>query len=201
MTAEEGTTAHRNLKMIERETERCKKIIENLLKFARQDKTELEPTDVNQVIRDAAAIVEHQMTMNEVTLTVKVQEALPPVQGNANQLQQVLMNLIINAQQAMEGRPGEIIIAGEDAGAEAVEISVSDNGPGMPEEVRRKIFEPFFTTKPTGQGTGLGLSVSYGIIQDHQGKISVESAPGAGTRFTLRLPALQGVRVETPVFA
>ena len=112
---------------------------------------------------------------------------IPMVVGNANQLQQVLMNLAINAQQAMEPDGGTVDIATyfDD---ENVYISVSDTGPGVSQEVAEKIFEPFFTTKAAGEGTGLGLSVTYGIIRDHHGDIRVEESDGGGARFVIQLP-------------
>ena len=102
------------------------------------------------------------------------------------------MNLMINAQQAMDGERGEVTVTSACPEEGEVEIVVRDNGPGMSEEVRRKIFEPFFTTKEAGKGTGLGLSVSFGIIRDHEGEIEVRSEPGAGAEFVIRLPATDG---------
>jgi len=98
------------------------------------------------------------------------------------------MNLMINAQQAMEGEPGTVTVSTKRDESGAIEIVVSDTGPGIPEEIQAKLFEPFFTTKPTGQGTGLGLSVSFGIIKDHDGEISVRSEVGRGTDFVIRFP-------------
>jgi two-component system NtrC family sensor kinase len=110
------------------------------------------------------------------------------VKGDANQLIQVLMNLMINAQQAMDGKMGTITITSGSPNAGVVEIRVVDTGPGMPEEVSSKIFEPFFTTKAAGKGTGLGLAVTYGIIKDHGGNIRVESQLGDGTTFIITFP-------------
>jgi len=105
------------------------------------------------------------------------------------------MNLLINAQQAMEGRPGSVKIATRLAPGDRIEIQVRDTGPGIPEEIQAKIFEPFFTTKPAGKGTGLGLSVSYGIIKNHKGEIRVESGVGQGTTFTISLPTPRAAEV------
>ncbi|HEY5600071.1 MAG TPA: ATP-binding protein, partial [Candidatus Manganitrophaceae bacterium] len=176
----------KQLEIIEKETKRCKGIIENLMKFARQEKTEFAPTDINQVVEDAVAIVDHQLTINRVKIEKILYPDLPKIKGNGNQLQQVLMNLMINAQQAMpEG--GQVKVSTARVNGQA-ELRVADNGPGIPEEIRQKIFEPFFTTKPVGKGTGLGLSVSYGIVKDHGGQIGVESEVGKGTTFILTLP-------------
>ena len=185
---EEGNQLYNNLKVIEKETKRCKNIIDNLLKFARQEKVAHVPTDINSVVEDAAAIVDHQLGLNKVTLEKRLAESLPMIVGNSNQIQQVLMNLMINAQQAMEGRPGSITLETLRADHERVEIRVADDGPGISLEIQLKIFEPFFTTKSAGKGTGLGLSVSYGIIKDHGGTITVESEPGKGTLFVISLP-------------
>lgn len=180
----------KNLGLIERETKRCATIIDNLMRFSRQEKAELTPTGVVSVIEDATAIVRHQLQMNKVMVTHDTEPDLPKIMGNANQLQQVLMNLMINAQQAMDETGGTIEVTVRRAGSGKLEVRVSDDGPGMPEEVRSRVFEPFFTTKASGKGTGLGLSVSYGIVKDHKGEISVESELGAGTTFIITLPAI-----------
>ena len=186
---ENGNPLQKNLLIIEKETKRCKTIIDNLLKFARQEKTVHEPMEVNRIVQDSMVIMDHQLGINQVKLEKSLSEGLPSVLGNANQLQQVLMNLMINAQQAMEGKPGKVSISTQLSDSGPVEIRVADNGPGMTEEVRAKIFEPFFTTKPAGKGTGLGLSVTYGIIKDHRGEIRVESEPGKGATFIITLPS------------
>ena len=182
---------YKNVEIIEKETKRCKEIIENLMKFSRREKVEKELTDINKVAQDAIAIVDHQLTINQVKLEQDLEADLCPLMADGNQLQQVLMNFMINAQQAMDGNPGIVRIATRKLSLEHIEVRVSDNGPGMPEDVSAKIFEPFFTTKPAGKGTGLGLSVSYGIIQDHKGEIRVDSAPGKGTTFIVTLPVAQ----------
>ncbi len=133
------------------------------------------------------AIVEHQLQMHKVKLTHDLAADLPLISGNANQIQQVLINLMINAQQAMQGS-GEVSITTSNGNSGMVNICVKDDGPGIPEDIQAKIFEPFFTTKEVGKGTGLGLSVSYGIIKEHKGDIRVKSAPGDGTEFRISLP-------------
>jgi signal transduction histidine kinase len=186
--AEPDSPIHHNLLLIEKETKRCKAIIEGLLRFARQEKAVLSPIDIGPVVADAVAIVSHQLEMNRVGVDKDVAEGLPRIRGNANQLQQVLMNLMINAQQAMDGRPGRVRITARQLDPGWIELRVSDDGPGIPADVLGRIFEPFFTTKPGGKGTGLGLSVSYGIIKEHQGEIRVESGPGQGATFSILLP-------------
>jgi signal transduction histidine kinase len=192
MEVEEGTPLHENLEIIEKETARCRTIIDNLMKFARQEKAMFESTEINEVVRDACAIINHQLELQQVKIVQDLAQQLPEIQGNSNQLQQVLMNLMINAQQAMEGDPGKVIVSTRRNEAGQIEIVVSDTGPGIPEAIQSKLFEPFFTTKATGKGTGLGLSVSFGIIKDHQGEISVQSEPGRGTDFIIRLPVPPG---------
>jgi signal transduction histidine kinase len=188
---EAGNPLQKNLQIIEKETKRCKTIIENLLKFARQEQMEFSPVDISQVVSDAIAIVDHQMGINSIHVEKLLAADLPPCRGNANQLQQVLMNLMINAQQAMGGKSGKLRLTAQKGEHGAVELRVADDGPGIPQEIQAKIFEPFFTTKPAGQGTGLGLSVSYGIVKEHGGEIRLESAAGMGTTFVITLPAAQ----------
>jgi len=183
-----GSPLYENLKLIEKETKRCKMIVENLLKFARQEKAAFDNIRVNAAIDDAIAIVGHQLSLQRVTLEKHLAPDLPIVVGNANQLQQVVINLLMNAQQAIGG-PGTVRVTSRLAADKRVEIRVQDSGPGIPPEIRKKIFEPFFTTKPNGTGTGLGLSVSFGIIKDHGGEISLESEPGKGATFIVAVPA------------
>jgi len=190
--AEDDTNVYKNLKIIEKETRRCNSIIENLMKFARQDKPQLEPLDLNNVIEDSLVLVDHQMGINQVQLEKDLAEDLQTVKGDPNQLIQVMMNIMINAQQAMDGKPGIITVTSSSPNAGVVELRIQDNGPGMPEEVSSKIFEPFFTTKAAGKGTGLGLAVTYGIIKDHGGNIRVESELGKGTTFILTFPVTSG---------
>jgi len=179
----------KNLLIIEKETKRCKTIIENLLKFARQEEVLFDEVDILQVVADAVAIVDHQLGINSIKVEQDLAAGLPSCRGNANQLQQVLMNLMINAQQAMAGNSGTVRLSAKTGERGAVELRVSDTGPGIPQEIQERIFEPFFTTKPAGQGTGLGLSVSYGIVKDHGGEIRLESGAGIGTTFVITLPA------------
>ena len=186
---EGGHPLQKNLLIIEKETKRCKTIIENLLKFARQEKVEFEAVDITQVVADAVAIVDHQLGINNVKVEQDLEAGLPGCRGNANQLQQVLMNLMINAQQAMAGSSGTLRISARQGESGAVELRVSDTGPGIAQEIQDRIFDPFFTTKPAGQGTGLGLSVTYGIVKEHGGEIRLESGLGVGTTFIITLPS------------
>jgi len=176
----------RQLSTIEKETKRCKAIIENLLRFSRQEKAAFGPVDLHTVAEDAIAIVDHQLSLHRVKLQKEFASDLPPIHGNANQIQQVLINLMINAQQAMPS--GGTLKITTRRMTDAVEIAVADSGGGIPLEIQQRIFEPFFTTKPVGQGTGLGLSVSYGIVRDHGGQIRLTSVVDVGTTFLLTFP-------------
>lgn len=186
----EDDPLHNHISIIEHETRRCTEIITNLMKFARQEKMEYQPTDLNDVAKHAMAIVDHQLSLNEVKIQMNLADNLPEINGNANQLQQVLMNFAINAQQALDGKPGVVRLTTSKTDDGDVLLVFADNGPGIPEDIREKIFEPFFTTKPAGKGTGLGLSVTYGIIKDHKGEITIESELGTGTAFVMKFPGI-----------
>jgi len=177
----------KHLDIIENETRRCNEIIGNLMQFSRQEKGEFTDVTINEVVEKSVGIVDHQLGLKNVHVNMKLAPDIPEIIGNSNQLQQVLMNLAINAQQAMEPDGGTVDIATY-FDNDNVYISVSDTGPGISEEVVDKIFEPFFTTKAAGEGTGLGLSVTYGIIRDHKGDIRVERADSGGARFVIALP-------------
>jgi signal transduction histidine kinase len=177
----------KHLDTIETETRRCNEIIGNLMQFSRQEKGEHGPVSVNDVVEKSIAIVDHQLSLGNVSIESELADHIPEISGNANQLQQVLMNLMINAQQAM-GEEGGTVTVATLVEANSILITVSDTGPGIEADVAEKIFEPFYTTKPAGQGTGLGLSVTYGIIQDHGGNISVSRAENSGAKFIITLP-------------
>ncbi len=193
---EDDTPLHKNISIIEKEAKRCKAIIENLMKFARQEQVEFMNTDLIEVAGDALAIVDHQLSINRIRVIKNFDPALPQISGNANQIQQVLINLMINAQQAMEGEPGTIAVKIRNCNDKWVEIWLKDSGPGIDKEIQDKLFEPFFTTKKAGKGTGLGLSVSYGIIKEHKGKILIHSTPGKGTTFVIVLPIAEPATEE-----
>jgi two-component system, NtrC family, sensor kinase len=182
-----------SLDLIVQETRRCSGIIDNLMRFARQEKPEFLPIDVNRAVDAGLLIVGHQLSLQGIRIVRETDQELPPIEGDANQLQQVLVNLAINAQQAMAGQRGDLSVRTR-ASDGRVLIEVQDSGPGIPPELQSRIFEPFFTTKAAGQGTGLGLSVSYGIIESHGGRIEVRSSPGQGTTFLISLPAAAAAR-------
>jgi signal transduction histidine kinase len=175
--------------LIETNAERANGILQNLLEFARPQKVEMAPLELNSVVQGALRLVSHQLQIGGVKIETRLGEGLPAILGNGNQLRQVLINLMMNAGQAMESSPKKMLTVTSEAHAEGgVVISVQDTGAGMTDEVRGKLFRPFFTTKPLGKGTGLGLSVSNSIIAHHRGEIRVDSAVGQGTTFVIRLP-------------
>ena len=187
----EGATAEGmtdDLRTIEKQTRNCKKIVEDLLNFARKSGTYLSEVKINQALDAVIDVVRKQLELDNILIRTRYDENLPEIAGDTEKLKQVFMNMLINARQAI-GKNGEILITtGVDPGRRSVVISFKDDGPGIAPDILDKIFDPFFTTKPTGQGTGLGLSVSYGIVEDHQGDIQVSSVVGAGAEFRIRLP-------------
>jgi two-component system, NtrC family, sensor kinase len=178
------------LEKITRQTFRASEIVNNLLNFSRTSGTEIGDVDVNKVIAETLALLDHQFKVARIEVESAPAPALSPIQGNAGRLQQVFLNLFLNAKDAMPDG-GKLHVA--TLNGNSVSVVVSDTGTGIAPEHIQRIYDPFFTTKTsprTGQprGTGLGLSVTYGIIQEHSGKIRVESNPGAGTTFTLDFP-------------
>jgi len=171
---------------IEREGLRCKKIIQGLLDFSRRSTPTLQPLDLNESVEAACKLIEHQITIDNVRLIKGFAPNLPGIEGDTNQLQQVFVNLIINAYQAMP-QGGDLRITTRTVGNQ-VQAIFADAGVGIRPEDLKHIFDPFFTTKEVGKGTGLGLSVSYGIIKSHGGGIEVDSQVGVGTRFVVSLP-------------
>ena len=186
---------HENLEEVVRQTERCRNIVKGLLEFSRQSDTHQEPVDINEVLVKTLNLIESQALFFNVEVVREFQQDLPAVDGDRSELQQVFMNLIMNAVQSME--KGTIRIGTRiDPAADQVEVSVADTGHGIPRELLDRVFDPFFTTKASGKGTGLGLSIAYGIITKHGGTIAVESELAVGTRFTIRFPALQPAGTE-----
>ncbi len=181
-------TLTRNLSLVEREAGRCSAIVRNLLDFARERPLKLEPVDANAAIEESIQLVGHKLSIAGLRLDRRLQP-LPPVLADFGELRQAVVNLALNAMEAM-GEGGTLLLETRVAdGGRTVEIAVEDTGPGISPENLRKIFDPFFTTKE--KGTGLGLSVVYGIVTRHGGRIDVERAPGHGARFVIRLPAVE----------
>jgi PAS domain S-box-containing protein len=178
-----------DLQVLHRNAMRVARIAQTFLSFARQSPAERAPVDLNRVVLETLELVERQIGKDGVRITTRLDATLPRLLGHANALSQVLLNLITNARDALTGE-GEIVIesslgAGDPA---PVTLRVSDTGPGIAPEALPRIFDPFYTTKASG--TGLGLSVSYGIVRDHNGTVDVQSAPSKGTTFILTFPAL-----------
>jgi signal transduction histidine kinase len=176
------------LEKIEKQSFRAAKIINGLLNFSRSSGTEFDRIDVNKVLADVLALVEHQLDGSRIRVRRELAESLPAIRGNENRIQQVFFNLILNARDAMP-KGGWLTIATRADDDDTVIVEVRDTGHGIRREDVRRIYDPFFTTKGIGRGTGLGLSVSYGIVQEHGGAIFVDSAPGKGTTFQVALPA------------
>jgi signal transduction histidine kinase len=167
-----------------------REIVKGLLDFARESSAEMTLLDVNEVIRQRLTFLRNQKEFGDIVLEEKLAEGLPMVRADANQLQQVLVNLSLNACEAMpEG--GRLSISTREENKEVL-VSIADTGCGIKAEHLEMIFDPFFTTKPVGKGTGLGLSVSYGIIRQHGGIMKVKSQEGQGTTFTFTLPVASG---------
>jgi two-component system, NtrC family, sensor kinase len=179
-----------DLQTIIHEAERCKVIVADLLEFSHQNTYEMELVDLNDIIQKTLTILQHQPLFHNIVIIRQLDPELPPIYGNATRLNQVVMNIVVNAAQAMEGKGRLRITSRTRANKDINEISVEDSGPGIKDELLEKIFEPFFTTKETGEGTGLGLSVSYAIVKEHKGSIRVTSTSQAGTTFTLKFPVV-----------
>jgi len=188
--AEKDSEAHDDLETIVRETKRCREIVKSLLDFSRRVPAKLSNIDVIQVIDRALKIVHNQLSFHNIHVSRHDQDALPSIRADENQLLQVFINLLVNAADAVGEGGGEITLSTRPARNDErqwIEIEVSDTGPGIPPEDLGKIFDPFYTTKED-RGTGLGLSVAWGILERHRGTISVDSDVGKGTTFTIRLP-------------
>jgi two-component system, NtrC family, sensor kinase len=184
------------LEKITKQTFRASEIVNNLLNFSRTTGTELTEINLNKVISDTLALLEHQFKVAQIQVQSELNENLPLIQGNAGRLQQVFLNLFLNAKDAMATAGGVLNVA--TLNGEFVSVRVSDTGSGIAQEHIHRIYDPFFTTKTSpldgqNRGTGLGLSVTYGIIQEHAGNIRVESRPGEGTTFTLDFPLIKKV--------
>lgn len=184
----------RFLQVIHQSADKVRKIVENLLSFARKDKPQREYADVNEILEGAIEFRQYQLNLENIEVVRDFDPELPKTMLDSNQVQQVFTNIILNAYHAMTSsrkREGRLEITSAVNGAGMIEVTFKDTGPGVPADIQNKIFDPFFTTKPTGVGTGLGLSVSYGIIKEHDGNIAVESnAQEGGTVFSITLPVL-----------
>ena len=185
----EGDPRHTIIDKIVKQTFRASEIVNNLLNFSRTGPGELADVDLNRVVEETLSLVAHPLKASQIQVVKQLTEGIPPVRGSANKLQQVFLNLFLNARDAMPS--GGMLEVRSAAHNGSVEVEVADTGNGITREHIHKIFDPFFTTKTSGRGTGLGLSVSYGIIKEHAGKIDVRSTPGRGTSFHVEFPAVR----------
>lgn len=183
---------------IAQEAERAGRIVKNLLLFSREAKSERRPVHLNEVIERTLALRVYELKLESIVVDLALDPGLPEILGDAAQLQQAALNLILNAEQAIvmaredESRGGRILIRTDRLPGSRVALRVSDDGPGIAPEIAARIFEPFFTTKPAGVGTGLGLSIVSSIVREHGGEISVDSLPGRGATISIELPAAAG---------
>lgn len=177
-----------DIEEIVRQAVRCRKIVTGLLEFSRQHETNMVPANVNQVLNRTLALLETQTIFHDVKVARRLDSNMPSAVMDESQMQQVFMNLIINAVDAMDGHGSITIETRHSKERKELQVRITDTGCGIPEDIRESIFDPFFTTKDPGKGTGLGLAVTWKIIQTHKGRLEVESEVGKGTTFTILLP-------------
>ena len=187
MQRTDDATMKKGLGVITAQVERITKLMNQLLACARRGAPNFKPVDLRGVVKDCLEAVEERLSRHCVQVVTEHEEELPHIHGDGDLMMQVLLNLVLNAVQAMPER-GTLRVATARDGEHHIRLIVADTGHGIPPDVLPKIFEPFVTTKARGQGTGLGLSVVLGIVQEHGGSIAVDSTPGQGTTFTLLLP-------------
>jgi two-component system NtrC family sensor kinase len=178
-----------DIEIVHREAERATRITGSLLSFARRHKPEKSPVSLNEVIMKSAELNAYQMKLKNIEVEMDLDSDLPVTMADFHQLQQVFVNIINNAEQAMsdDHEQHALRITSRQSG-DMIRITFADDGPGISEENIKRVFDPFFTTKEVGKGTGLGLSICYGIVEEHGGRISVESTPGQGATFTVEIP-------------
>ena len=177
-----------SLQKIAAQAERSREIIRGLLDFARPRPPHVRPANVTVILQECIALVENQATFHNIRVIRNLQPDLPAAVVDPSQMQQVFMNMIVNAAEAMAGTGTLILSTRFDPAQRRIEIAISDTGHGIRPEDLERIFDPFFTTKPSGHGVGLGLAISYGIVKEHKGTITVQSEVGKGTTFTITLP-------------
>jgi signal transduction histidine kinase/CheY-like chemotaxis protein len=188
---EGGDPVKRGLDVILSEAERAARIVRNLLTFARKRQSTRALVDLNEIVRETLSLRAYEQRITNISVIPALAAGLPSVFADGHQVKQVLLNLLMNAEQAMLGANGRgtiVIRTWHDSARQMVVLEVNDDGPGVPEDVRGKIFDPFFTTKEVGKGTGLGLTVAYAIVQEHGGRIRLESKKGSGASFFVDFP-------------
>lgn len=191
-------------KKVYHEAERARRIVKNLLYFARENKPERSRADINEIIERTLGLRSYELRVENIAVDCDLAPDLPKTMADPYQLQQVILNLVINAEQALiEGRgQGHVWIRTrhlQQRGGDRISIEIADDGPGIAPEIASRIFDPFFTTKPPGVGTGLGLSIVYGIVHQHGGEVSYDNQSGLGARFTVELPVIEAPAAERPV--
>jgi len=185
----EGDPRRPNVKKIAQETARCRDIVRSLLDFARQGELQVEDADLHALISQSLDLAGTQKSFRSIRVIKRFAPEIPRIRLDRGKIQQVFLNVIFNAAEAMEGREGIIAVSTRPVkGEAAVQIRIRDTGCGMPPEVIKRVFEPFFTTKEVGKGVGLGMSVSYGIVEQHSGRLRIRSRPGRGTVVSILLP-------------
>ena len=192
---EVASGVQRHTEKIKNAAERCARIVRTFLTMARQQPAKTETIPINEIIRTAVGVARYGDGSNNMDIACDLADGLPPIAGDPDQITQVILNLVINAEQAMRnsGKGSQVVLRTRLAAARnAVVVDVEDNGPGIPEEVRGRIFEPFFTTKDVGEGTGIGLALSHRIVHTHKGEIHLDTGFRGGTRFRITLPAAPG---------
>jgi C4-dicarboxylate-specific signal transduction histidine kinase len=188
----------REMERAMQQVRKATEIISHLRTFGRAAPVSRDPVSLRLVLRQALSLMHEQLRLRDIQVTEDLGVEEPVVLGNALQLEQVFINLLTNARDAVADRPRKAIHISVEVGSQTAEIAFTDTGPGIPAGLERRIFDPFFTTKEVGQGTGLGLSITYGIIKDLGGSISVDSTPGEGATFLIRLPLAPSDTRETP---
>lgn len=198
---QEDPDTKRGLEVILSEADRAARIVRNLLTFARKRHTTRTMVDLNQVVNETLALRAYEQRVTNINVISALAAGLPQVFADPHQLQQVLLNLVINAEQAMlaaNGRGTLVLRTWHDASTDTVVLEVNDDGPGIAEELQSKVFDPFFTTKEVGKGTGLGLTVAYAIVKEHGGRIWVRGSQGQGASFFVELPTGEAQVVRAP---
>ncbi len=199
LTPERADDIEKYLNIMESETARCGEIVKNLLAFSRQSRISIENRNIEEIVDRTLALLSHDLEMKGVKVIKSIEPNLPNIECDFKQIQQALLNVVGNASEAMTEGGILTVSVKRSAGAETMEIRISDTGCGIPKGHLKDIFEPFFTTKEEGKGVGLGLSVVYGIVTRHRGSIDVKSDPGKGTTFKICLPMADNIQVKSTV--
>ncbi len=200
MRKEIGEEIKGKLEVIRKESIRSSKIIQGLLTFARKHKPERVKTNINDVLTECFRLREYELRVDNVNMKLDLADDIPEMSADPYQLQQVFINIINNAHDVLTTVGGGSLIIRSRLWGDTITIEFIDDGPGIPEDIKKYIFDPFFTTKDVGKGTGLGLSIAYGIVSEHGGRIHVESKPGRGARFSVELPlVIDPIKVQEPV--